>query len=165
MINAVGPVSLPDELYGGGFFVKEVFGLPLHPLVVHAAVVLIPLAALGLIVMVSGATRSRRFGGAVTLLAVLGATSAFVAMASGRDLAERFGYGEQRHFELGGWMPWVGLALLATTALLWLLDKRSPSRGMPGKVVALLALGVAVGAVAMTVVTGHLGAELTWGAS
>lgn len=33
----------------------DVFGLPLHPLVVHGAVVLVPLAALGALAVVSSA--------------------------------------------------------------------------------------------------------------
>lgn len=38
------------------------FGLPLHPLVVHAAVVLLPLAALGAIVIAVSERARKRYG-------------------------------------------------------------------------------------------------------
>ena len=42
---------LAQGIYEGGLPIEEIFGLPVHPLVVHAAVVLIPLASLGLVLM------------------------------------------------------------------------------------------------------------------
>jgi hypothetical protein len=150
-------------LYDGGLPITEVFGLPLHPLIVHAAVVLLPLASIGLVVMATSIARSKRYGGAVALLAGVGALSAFLAMASGRDLRTALGYGSSDHFTYGEWMPWVGLALFGTAVVLWLLDKRPPKRSGLGKVVALLAYPVALATIAATVYVGHLGAKLTWG--
>ena len=160
-----GSLALPPApiIYGGGLPLKEIFGLPVHPLVVHAVVVLVPLASLGLIMMASGIRRSKRYGGLVTLIAGIAAVSAFLAMASGRDLAERFGYGAQEHFAMGRWMPWVGLAVFANCLLLWLLDKKPSQRNLPGKVLAIAGFVVAAAAIGATVYTGHLGAELVWG--
>lgn len=156
-------VPSAPSLYEGGLPVDTVFGLPIHPLVVHAAVVLLPLAAVGLIVMATDLKRSRRYGGAVVLLAASAAASAFLAVASGRDLAARYGYGEQAHFELGEWMPWFASALLAATVLLLLLDKKPPSRSAVGRIVALVSVVIALATIVATIRTGHLGAELTWG--
>ena len=50
---------LESEL-GGPF--DLVFGLPLHPLAVHAAVVLVPLVALAALVMTYLPSFSRRYG-------------------------------------------------------------------------------------------------------
>jgi len=60
-------------------------------------------------------------------------------------------------------MPWVGLAIFSAALLLWLIDKKPAKRGVPAKIIAALAMLVALGAIGMTVWTGHLGAELTWG--
>ncbi len=154
---------LAQGIYEGGLPLKEIFGLPVHPLVVHAVVVLIPLASLGLVLMATSIKRSKRYGAAVTAIAAVAAASAFVAMASGRDLAERFGYGQQQHFEIGGWMPWVGLALFGNCLLLWLVDKKPASRSFPGTMLAIAGFLIAAAATGLTVYTGHLGADLVWG--
>lgn len=61
-------------------------GLPVHPLVVHLVVVLLPLAALtGLAVALVPSLR-RRFGVVVAVLGVLAALSVPVAMVSGNWL-------------------------------------------------------------------------------
>jgi uncharacterized membrane protein len=162
--SVFGDILRAEGIYDGGLPITEVFGLPLHPLVVHAAVVLLPLSALGLMFMATSVKRSKQYGGAVVLLSGVAAASAFLAMASGRDLAASLGYGPgQQHFDLGGWMPWVGLALFGTALLLWLADKKPAKRSGLGKVVALLSFVVAIGTIALTVWTGHLGASLTWG--
>ena len=51
---------LPMSESGGPF--DLVNGIPVHPLVVHAAVVLVPLAALGLVVMAVWPRFSRSLG-------------------------------------------------------------------------------------------------------
>ena len=156
---------LAQGIYEGGLPIEEIFGLPVHPLVVHAAVVLIPLASLGLVLMATSIKRSKRYGAVVTAIAGAAAVSAFLARASGRDLAERFGYGDQQHFDLGEWMPWVGLALFANCLLLWLVDKKPSSRSFPGTMLAIAGFVVAAVATGMTVWTGHLGADLVWGSA
>lgn len=65
-----------------------VAGLPLHPLVVHAAVVLVPLAALALIATGWRASLRARFGAPLAIAAVVGWLAAFVASQSGDALAE-----------------------------------------------------------------------------
>lgn len=166
MIDALGGfqgVPPAPGIYGGGLPIKEIFGLPVHPLVVHAVVVLVPLASFGLILMATSIKRSKRYGGPVTLIAGIGAGAAILAMASGRDLAARFGYGAQEHFAMGQWMPWVALAVFLNCLLLWLMDKKPPKRSLPGTVLSIAGLVVAAVAIGATVYTGHLGAELVWG--
>lgn len=161
--SAVLGTPAVDGIYDGGLPITQVFGLPLHPLVVHAAVVLVPLSAIGLIFMASGIKRSKTYGSIVVLLAGVAALSTFLAMASGRDMAQGRSYGPQQHFEYGGWMPWVGLALFVAALLLWLADKKPPKRSGFGNVLAILSMVIAVAAIVATVWVGHLGAELTWG--
>jgi hypothetical protein len=60
--------------------------LPAHPLVVHAVVVLLPLAALGGLLMAVSPSLRRRFGVAVLLLAVAGVGSVPLATQTGSEL-------------------------------------------------------------------------------
>lgn len=66
-------------------------GLPLHPLIVHAVVVLLPLAALGTVLIAARPSWRRPYGPPVLALAIVGAVSVPIATASGTDLAMRLG--------------------------------------------------------------------------
>src|SRR5689334_10532250 len=63
-------------------------GLPLHPLVVHATVVLVPLAVLGAIVVVLVPAARRRYGSLVVVTAAV-ATVCTVLAAQPRDRGAR----------------------------------------------------------------------------
>lgn len=145
--------------------IDQVAGLPLHPLVVHAVVVLVPLTALGLVVMASSGTRSRRYSPAVLLVAVVAAGAAFVAMWSGQQLRrERAGLPASVHFQYGEILPWVALGLLVLVAVMALMDRQGGGhRNAVGTVFSIVAIVAAVAAVVMTVLTGHAGAQLVWG--
>jgi uncharacterized membrane protein len=144
--------------------IDEVAGLPLHPLVVHAVVVLIPLSAVGLIVMATSGSRSKRYSPAVLLVSGLGMLAAFAAVLSGQEFRETLGLGEEQHFEFGEYLQWVAAALFVVTLVLALLDRRSDGqRSGIGTTVAIVAIVIAVVAIALTVLTGHTGAELVWG--
>jgi len=54
-------------------------GLPVHPLVVHVVVVLIPLSAVGAILIAARPKSLRLFGAATIVGAGLGTAAAFVA--------------------------------------------------------------------------------------
>ncbi|MUH44892.1 MAG: cytochrome b5 domain-containing protein, partial [Actinobacteria bacterium] len=86
------------------------FGLPLHSLVVHAAVVLVPLAAIGAVVMAFSPRFSRRFGALVVVVAIVGFGSSFIAKESGEALARRVGLPAE-HAQLGDLMPVFALLL------------------------------------------------------
>lgn len=143
-----------------------VAGLPVHPLVVHAAVVLVPLAALGAILMAFWRSFSRRFGVIVVITAGVGAVASFVAKESGEQLAARVGEPEQ-HAELGDVLPLIAFALFVIVLVFWLFDRGVPAnRARPAWLIALAVVMVAAAAVAMfwTIRTGHTGAEATWSA-
>lgn len=63
--------------------------LPLHPLVVHAVVVLVPLAVLTGIVVAVWPRARRAYGWPVAAIAVLAAISIPVATSSGEQLRDR----------------------------------------------------------------------------
>jgi len=118
-----------------------VFGLPTHALVVHAVVVLLPLAALGAVAVALVPALRRRYGTLVGLLTVAAVGSVPVATESGERLfarqSARFGPADvteaglmERHRELGeGLLPWA-LVLLAGVALVLVppLLARRPER-------------------------------------
>lgn len=150
-------------------------GLPLHALVVHAVVVLLPLTVLGAVAIALVPRWSRRFGVLVVGGAVLSVITAFVAVQSGEQLATRVGT-PQPHFDIARWLPWFALVLLLLAAALWLIDRRAdrddhrvgnrravPSRSGGTKLLAALTVAVALAALVWTVRTGDSGARAVWG--
>jgi hypothetical protein len=141
------------------------FGLPLHPLVVHAAVVLVPLAAIGAIAMAISPRFSRRFGTLVVLVAGAGFAASFVAKESGEAFIRRAAASVQ-HVELGDRLPLFAFVLAAGVTGFWLVD-----RGIPGnrrrpwwvKIGAVVLVVIAALATIWTVRVGHSGAESAWG--
>ena len=78
-------------------------GIPAHPLLVHAVVVLLPLAALGGLVIAARATWRRRFGVAVLLLTAAGVAAVPLATRTGDQLKAVLPPNPkiERHAELG----------------------------------------------------------------
>jgi cytochrome b involved in lipid metabolism len=133
-------------------------GLPVHPLVVHGAVVLLPLSALGLLAVLLKPAWRERFGVLVVLGLVAGAVAAFVSVESGEALAARVGLPEE-HGELGERLTFVSVVLAVVTMLWYFAGRRSQVLSkLAGGLAALLALAVLV----LTVMTGHSGAQAAW---
>lgn len=135
-------------------------GLPAHPLMVHAPIVLLPLAALGGIIMGFSSRFSVRFGPLVVAVAGVGVIAAGLAKLTGEALAENVRVSED-HVEAGDLLPFVALGFFILVLALWLLDRRGP------RTVAITILGIAVilAAIVMTgwvVRVGHTGAESVW---
>ena len=141
----------------------EIDGLPLHVLVVHVAVVLVPTAALAvLLVAVWPAARTRL--GPLPLALALGALAVVpVTTSAGSWLRDRVGESApvRRHAELGeGLLPWV-IALAVLAAAVWWLGSRLDT-GLVRVVAALLALVVAAGTVVTVYRVGESGARSVW---
>lgn len=153
----------------------EINGLPAHPLLVHATVVLLPLAALALVVHVLWPAARRRLGMVTPILALVALLLVPVTTSAGEALAGRLDpSGEsapiRRHEELAEQiLPWaIVLALLAVIAWAWWrFDLRNRLIGPALRVPAdwvLRVLAVA-SAVVLTVVlfrAGDAGARATW---
>jgi hypothetical protein len=86
-----------------GSLFDTIGGLPVHSLVVHAVVVLVPLVALGAILMAFWPSFSRRFGTLIVVVAAGAAAATVVAKESGEQLAGRVGSPEP-HVDLGSRM-------------------------------------------------------------
>lgn len=141
-----------------------VFGLPLHPLAVHAAVVLVPLAALGAVVMAVSPRLARRYGGLIVVAGVASFVASFVAKEAGESLARRVPVTAQ-HAQLGDVVPILALVLALGLIGFWLVDRGIPgNRSRPWwlRVAAVALIVIAVLATVWTVRAGHSGAESVW---
>ena len=134
-------------------------GLPVHPLVVHFAVVLLPLATVGVILNILIPKLRSRYLGLSVLGVFLGTGAAFVAKQSGEALSERIGL-PARHADLGTKL-FITSALFLLLTLGWyqLNRKKTLERTHVLGVVTSIA-GLAV--VGLSVITGHTGAEAVW---
>jgi uncharacterized membrane protein len=140
-------------------------GLPAHPLLVHAPLVLIPLVSVSAVAMVASARFSRRFGAAVAVLSALAVVSAAAAKLSGEAWSETVGF-PQPHAELADPLPVIVLLQALLVTVLWLLDRGRPTnraRPLPVWLLSALVLVISVVAVYWTIRVGHSGAEAVWG--
>lgn len=151
-----------------------IFNLPVHALVVHAAVIFVPLAAIALVATGWRSTWRRHYSLPVALLAVAGATAAFIAAQSGGDLQSaikdaakasgvRARFGE--HPEQGDTAQIAAIAFAITAVAFWAVDRWGRRIGLPTWVPAVMyGAGVLVAAAAtLTMVNaGHSGATLVW---
>jgi uncharacterized membrane protein YfcA len=149
---------------------ETVFGLPTHAIVVHATVVLLPLAALVVLLHAFWPEARRRLGVVTPLLAGVALVLVPLSTQSGEGLEEVVGRSAlvQRHAELAdGMLPWA-IGLFVVAVALWLLDRRrSRPAGRPVPrwvpvLAAVLAVVTVAGTVQQIVRVGHAGAEATW---
>jgi hypothetical protein len=145
----------------------EVVGIPLHPLIVHAAVVLVPLAALGTLLITVVPRWRSAYGWLVVATSGVAVVTVPLATRTGRRLTELREFGGpvleriQQHEAMGDRVIWavVPMFLLNLVAILALRAGR-PARHVT--VVAALASVAAVAAVVLVVLTGHLGSMAVW---
>lgn len=142
------------------------FGLPTHVLVVHATVVLLPVAAIAAIVIVLRRSLIHRLGAATVIVSGLGTIAAWVSRFSGAELASRVG-NPQPHVELGHDLPVHATVFFLLVTAYWLV-----ARGIPGNrarpwwvtVLGIVVILASIGITWSTIITGHSGSEATWGA-
>jgi len=149
---------------------KSIFGLPAHPLIVHGAVVLLPLAAV-LVIVVAFLPRARRIGAPVALgMALVATVFVFLAEQSGEQLEHQVKEtaAVEAHTDAAeAVLPWaafltvVAAAAVAAEPVRKRMEKPSPK--VATAVLVGLALVSGVGATATVVDVGHSGAKATWG--
>jgi hypothetical protein len=142
------------------------FGLPLHPLVVHAAVVLLPLAALGTILIALSARARKRYGSLVVIATVAAVGAVVGARVTGEALNGGLQAGSAimaTHITYGLLAPWLASALVVAS-LLVVLAGRGTNRPLL-VTTTLLAIVVALASIAIVVVVGHAGSTAVWGSA
>jgi len=152
----------------------EINGVPLHPLVIHAVVVFVPLAAVASIAM--SLPKWRWLARWPALLLTLGATAAtYVAKVTGSDLKEDRGLDTpqvQTHLEWADRLMiamWIFAALVVVAFLVWPhVTRLSGATDRDGRVAVLekplmvLLPVAAVVALVLVVITGDAGARAVW---
>ncbi|MDQ6641165.1 MAG: hypothetical protein M3Y66_01550 [Actinomycetota bacterium] len=154
----------------------EINGIPLHPLVVHAAVVLTPVA--GLVAILHGLVPRWRWltRWPLLLAAVVGAAVTYVATLSGSDLKARLGIGgnEIEIHQMWAGRLQVAMWVLVAVALIawWVLPFKNPlahgvdrEARVSGLARPLMLVLPLVGIVVLVLVflTGEAGARTVWG--
>ncbi len=154
---------------------ETIAGLPAHALLVHAAVILVPLAAIALAALCWNAAWRKHYSLPVAIVAVAGAVFAFLAKQSGgpletsvRNAASAAGAARPRfgeHPEQGD-TAFVFAMLLGIAAVgVWLVERYRERFGLPTwspTAVYAVALIPAVLALVTMIVAGHSGAQLVW---
>lgn len=161
----------------------QITGLPAHPLLVHLPVAMLPLAALGVGVLLARRAWYERYRWAVLVVAGIGTVGAMLATSSGesleRQLREHEGAAAVRavheHAEAGDLAQALAIVFFLVLAvyviLPWWLDRRAaaapdePRRNGPAWLRPLLMVTVAVSAVASVgsvINAGHSGAARAW---
>lgn len=140
-------------------------GLPLHPLVVHAVVVLLPLAVLGVTALAVRPSLVDRLGFLVVGVTALATVSIPVATSTGEDLEHRVG-DPGAHARLGDTLIWFALPLLAVAVALVWTRRRAQSgragRGAAGVALSVLAVAVAAANLVQVYRVGDSGARAVW---
>lgn len=156
------PAADPLEFSG----LLEIAGLPLHPLLVHATVVLTPLTAIALAVAALWPAARRRLGLALPIAALVVAVLAPITVFAGESLADTIGRTPMilRHQALGLMLlPWA-IALLPASVLVWWAGRptESPRPRWTKIVIATVAVVVAAVTVVLVVLAGDAGARAVW---
>ena len=148
---------------------STIFGLPTHPLVVHAVVVLVPLSALfGIVVAVWPAARAR-YAPLALGFATLALISIPIATDTGEHLekmVEPSAFVERHTAMADGLLPFVALLWLALAVLVgvrWLGASRtvSWSKYLTGGAAVLIVAGAVAGGVQVARI-GDSGARAAW---
>jgi hypothetical protein len=165
---------------------EEIGGLPLHPLVIHAAVVFVPLLAIGSVAYAVLPGLRRLLWWAVGLLALAGAGSTVLARFSGLAFRQRllrkhlltpeFMPKVSAHLHYGTVTMWLTIALaVVSLVLIWAVPRRKAdgAAGSGGRgggtaiqvVFAVVVIGLAVASLYYVYRTGDSGARMVWGKS
>lgn len=153
----------------------NIFGVPAHPLIVHAVVVLVPLAALGAILVAVSPRVRARIGWLVAACAVLDVVLVPMATGSGESLEERVAETAlvEKHTAMGeALLPWVigvAVGMVALMALVHFTARLAEGAAAPAWAASWVALVVAAivvvsasGALVQVARIGHSGAEASW---
>ncbi len=158
---------------------EEFLGLPAHPLLVHAAVVLVPLLSVVSVVYALAPALRSKLTWALVALAVVTPVAVWLAGRSGEAFESRLAsrgmlmpelaVAVDEHQNLANTLLWWTLALSAAALLVVALHNATQagrSLPVPSTVVAVLGalvvLGLGLVSTWYIYRTGHTGAEMVW---
>ncbi|MFM6842091.1 MAG: cytochrome b5 domain-containing protein [Candidatus Planktophila sp.] len=137
----------------------SIAGLPVHPLIVHFAVVILPLAATALIALIYMPKLKSQYSFITTVAVVLGSAAVLVAKQSGEALSEKIGT-PVKHADYASLLTYTAFVFMVLTLIWYRSSKGRKSRVVTplGHTTVLAAIAVLV----LTFLTGHTGAEAVW---
>jgi hypothetical protein len=143
----------------------SVGGLPLHVLLVHVVVIMLPLTCAFAILGSIWPAAQRKFTFLTPIGALIGVVAVPLTVAAGQAFAANLGSTSPalaRHMTLGTRvLPWA-IGLLVVTAVQWAYFQFLQPRRWASVVIAVLVIAVAVGATAQVALTGDSGARAVW---
>ena len=140
-------------------------GLPIHPLINHAVAVLVPLSAIGALLVIFVKRFRTTYSPLVLIAVISGAVSAFVAGQSGEALSERVGLPNAHAVQ--GERLWKLTLVFAVLFTIWFVINnyqvvaKKLANALQKSFLVLIPI-VAVASLGLTFVVGHSGAEATW---
>lgn len=147
---------------------SSISGLPLHPLLVHATVVFVPLAVL-MVALAVLVPRVRAWAGPLPAgLSLVALVLTPLSTASGENLEHDVAHSAlvERHAHLGDQLLPLTIALFVLAAAYWWLTRGTPARRRWPRSLVLavgaLALVAAAGTAVQVVRIGHSGAQAAW---
>lgn len=137
----------------------------MHPLVVHFSVVLLLLAAIIFLVAVCVPAVRRRLLGFGVMIAWVAVVTTFIARQSGEALADSVGMPAEH----GQWANILSVTcvvfVLAASSWWFVLTRREAQASGLGTILGYVTAVVSVAVIVFSVLTGHSGAQATWGES
>lgn len=148
----------------------EILGLPLHPLIIHAAVVLVPLAAIGGIAVSLLGWARRRYASLVMVGAFGAAGSVAAAQLSGQSFyasMPQHSPALEAHASIGGQLLLWVILLFAGTIVVFvaqrMIDQDKPNARIALIIGAVITVAMAIVSVVQVVRIGHAGSVAVWG--
>ena len=141
-----------------------IFGLPLHPLIVHATVVVVPTVAL-MIILAAIYPRFRAWVGPVPALgALLACVLVPLSTGSGEELQHRVGETSlvEKHAELADTLIWFVIPLAVIAVVGYWLQRRGSAGKTFVAVVAVAAVLLSGATLVDVALIGHSGAKASW---
>ena len=142
-----------------------ILGLPIHPLIIHAVAVLVPLSALGVISLLVFPRFAPTFSPLILILLIASTLAGFIAENSGQALSNRVGYPGD-HAEQGERLAKL-ILLFTLLYITWFVIYRksikfkSADKLLKNSLSVLLLLA-AIASTTLTFIVGHSGAKASW---
>jgi uncharacterized membrane protein len=150
----MNPAQLQSSIF------DTIDGLPIHPLAVHVAVVLLPLSAMALALLIF-VPKWRKAYLPLTIAGLAVATVfTYIARESGEALANRVGR-PATHVELGSILFPAAVGLLAVGVAFFFLQKSEKPKWMI-QATAGVAIAAILSVSGLTYFVGHTGAQASW---
>lgn len=138
----------------------DIADIPMHPLIVHGVVVLLPVAAIWILVSVWKTNVLRRSWKVLFPLTVIATLGVIAAKSSGDSLAAAVGLPNE-HADAGNRLIPVAIAMSASVLLLMFFTMVRPIKVFSTSTRILASLATVV-ALPLTYIAGHTGAEAVW---